>query len=126
MAYLDHAATTPLLPEALAAVVAELGQVGNASSLHAAGRRSRRVVEESRELVAESFGARPSEVVFTAGGTEADNLALKGLFWSRSSADHRRPRIVASPVEHHAVLDPLRWLEEHEGAEIVWLPVDHL
>ena len=99
MAYLDHAATTPLLPEALAAVVAELGQVGNASSLHAAGRRSRRVVEESRELVAESFGARPSEVVFTAGGTEADNLALKGLYWSRNSAGERRPRSCATSTD---------------------------
>jgi len=126
MAYLDHAATTPLLPEALEAVVAELGRVGNASSLHAAGRRARRVVEESRELVAESFGARPSEVVFTAGGTEADNLAVKGLYWARNGSGRHRPRIVASPVEHHAVLDPLQWLVEHEGAEVVWLPVDGL
>jgi cysteine desulfurase len=128
MAYLDHAATTPLLPEALAAVTAELGLVGNPSSLHAAGRRARRTVEESRELVAESFGARPSEVVFTGGGTEADNLAVKGLYWARNAARGgvrvRRPRIVASPVEHHAVLDPLGWLAAHEGAVIDWLPVD--
>lgn len=134
MAYLDHAATTPLLPEALAAVTAELGYVGNASSLHAAGRRARRVVEESRERLAESFGARPSEIVFTSGGTEADNLAVKGLYWARNAADpadgaaavRRRPKIIASPIEHHAVLDPLAWLAEHEGAEIVWLPVDRL
>ncbi len=128
MAYLDHAATTPLLPEALAAVTAELGLVGNPSSLHGAGRRARRIVEESRELVAASFGARPSEVIFTGGGTEADNLAVKGLFWARnaprSGARAHRPRIVASPVEHHAVLDPLRWLVEHEGAVVEWLPVD--
>ena len=133
MAYLDHAATTPLLPEALAAVTAELGYVGNASSLHAAGRRARRVVEESRERLAESFGARPSEIVFTSGGTEADNLAVKGLYWARNAADpadgagvRRRPRIIASPIEHHAVLDPLAWLAEHEGAEILWLPVDRI
>jgi cysteine desulfurase len=130
MAYLDHAATTPLLPEALAAVTAGLGLVGNPSSLHAAGRRARRTVEESRELVAESFGARPSEVVFTGGGTEADNLAVKGLYWARNAPRGgvavRRPRIVASPVEHHAVLDPLRWLAAHEGAVIEWLPVDRL
>ena len=130
MVYLDHAATTPLLPEALAAVTAELGLVGNPSSLHAAGRRARRIVEESRELVAASFGARPSEVVFTAGGTEADNLAVKGLYWARNATRDgigvRRPRIIASPVEHHAVLDPLRWLVEHEGAVIDWLPVDRL
>ncbi len=126
MAYLDHAATTPMLPAARAVMTAELHQVGNASSLHAAGRRARRVVEESRESVAAAFGARPSEVVFTAGGTEADNLAVKGLFWARRAADPARRRIVASPVEHHAVLDPLSWLVEHEGAEVSWLPVDRL
>jgi cysteine desulfurase len=126
MAYLDHAATTPMLPAAVEAVTAELSRVGNASSLHAAGRRARRVVEESRESLAAAFGARPGEVVFTSGGTEADNLAVKGLFWARRAADARRRRIVASPVEHHAVLDPLDWLVEHEQAEVVWLPVDRL
>ena len=126
MAYLDHAATTPMLPAAVEAVTAELSRVGNASSLHAAGRRARRVVEESRESLAAAFGARPGEVVFTSGGTEADNLAVKGLFWARRAADPRRRRIVASPVEHHAVLDPLDWLVEHEQAEVVWLPVDRL
>jgi cysteine desulfurase len=81
------------------------------------------VVEESREAIAAAFGARPSEVVFTGGGTEADNLAVKGLFWSRQQ-DRPRPRILASSVEHHAVLDPVRWLAEHQGAEVVWLDVD--
>ena len=123
MAYLDHAATTPMLPAAMAALTKELGEVGNPSSLHAAGRRARRAVEESREAIAAAFGARPSEVVFTAGGTEADNLAVKGLYWSRQK-EHRRPRILASSVEHHAVLDPVRWLVEHQGAEVVWLEVD--
>ena len=79
--YLDHAATTPMLPEAIAAMTEELAQLGNPSSLHNAGRRARRVVEESREQLAEVFGARASEVIFTSGGTEADNLAVKGLFW---------------------------------------------
>src|SRR5437763_8340772 len=124
MPYLDHAATTPLLPEARAALVDELDQVGNASSLHAAGRRARRVVEESREAVAAAFGARPGEVVFSGGGTEADNLAVKGLFWARRDAEPRRVRVLASPVEHHAVLDPLHWLAAHEGAVVEWLPVD--
>ncbi|HYY09574.1 MAG TPA: aminotransferase class V-fold PLP-dependent enzyme, partial [Kineosporiaceae bacterium] len=78
-AYLDHAATTPMLPEALAAMTEELALAGNASSLHTSGRRARRVVEESREQLAAAIGAGPSEVVFTAGGTEADNLAVKGL-----------------------------------------------
>ncbi len=125
-AYLDHAATTPMLPEALAAMTAELARAGNASSLHARGRRARRVVEEARERLAAAVGAGPSEVVFTAGGTEADNLAVKGLYWARRTEDPRRRRLLASAVEHHAVLDPVEWLAAHEGAEVEWLPVDAL
>ncbi|MEO8106262.1 MAG: cysteine desulfurase family protein [Actinomycetes bacterium] len=125
MAYLDHAATTPILPVATAALTKELGELGNPSSLHAAGRRARRVVEESREVIAASFGARPSEVVFTGGGTEADNLAIKGLYWNRQEK-RPRPRILASSVEHHAVLDPVRWLAETQGADVVWLDVDEI
>lgn len=124
MVYLDHAATTPMLPEAVQAMTAQLAVTGNASSLHAAGRRARRTVEESRESLAASLGARPSEVVFTSGGTEADNLAVKGLYWSRRDADPARIRLLASPVEHHAVLDAVDWLAEHEGARVEWLPVD--
>ncbi|MYW29309.1 aminotransferase class V-fold PLP-dependent enzyme, partial [Streptomyces sp. SID2119] len=124
MAYLDHAATTPMLPEAIEAMTAQLSVTGNASSLHAAGRRARRTVEESRETLADSLGARPSEVVFTSGGTEADNLAVKGLYWSRRDADPRRTRVLAGPVEHHAVLDAVDWLAEHEGATVDYLPVD--
>jgi cysteine desulfurase len=124
MVYLDHAASTPMLPEAVAAMSELLGQVGNASSLHATGRRARRIVEESRERLAQAVGARPSEVIFTGGGTEADNLAVKGLFWSRREADARRRRVVVSAVEHHAVLDSAEWLWAHEGAEVSWLPVD--
>ncbi|MGY4904453.1 cysteine desulfurase family protein [Streptomyces sp. 900116325] len=124
MAYLDHAATTPMLPEAIAAMTAQLAVTGNASSLHAAGRRARRTVEESRETLADALGARPSEVVFTSGGTEADNLAVKGLYWARRDADPRRTRVLAGPVEHHAVLDAVDWLAEHEGAIVEYLPVD--
>ncbi|MEU6876234.1 cysteine desulfurase family protein [Streptomyces sp. NPDC046751] len=124
MAYLDHAATTPMLPEAIEAMTAQLAVTGNASSLHAAGRRARRTVEESRETLADALGARPSEVVFTSGGTEADNLAVKGLYWARRDADPRRTRVLASPVEHHAVLDAVDWLAEHEGATVEYLPVD--
>jgi cysteine desulfurase len=124
MAYLDHAATTPMLPAAVEAVTALLGTVGNPSSLHSAGRRARRVVEESREVVARTLGARPSEVIFTGSGTESDNLAVKGLYWARRGADPRRRRILASAVEHHAVLDSAVWLAEHEGAEVEELPVD--
>ena len=125
--YLDHAATTPMRPEAIAAMTEELGHLGNPSSLHAAGRRARRVVEESREQLAEVFGARPSEVIFTSGGTEADNLAVKGLYWARQDGAARRQgnrhRVLTTSVEHHAILDSARWLEEAQGAEAVWLAV---
>ncbi|MFF3640613.1 cysteine desulfurase family protein [Streptomyces sp. NPDC002564] len=127
MAYLDHAATTPMLPEAIAAMTAQIAVTGNASSLHAAGRRARRTVEEAREALAASLGARPSETVFTSGGTEADNLAVKGLYWARRYAGEGAPartRLLASPVEHHAVLDAVHWLGEHEGATVEYLPVD--
>jgi cysteine desulfurase len=117
--YLDHAATTPMRPEAIEALTAQLSAVGNPSSLHASGRSARRVVEESRERIAQALGCRPTEVVFTSGGTESDNLALKGLYWSR-----QRRRVLATAVEHHAVLDPLHWLADHEGAELTLLPVD--
>jgi cysteine desulfurase len=123
LVYLDHAATTPMRPEAIAAMTEELARLGNPSSLHAAGRRARQVVEESREQIAEVFGARPSEVVFTSGGTEADNLAVKGLYWARGGGAGRR-RVLTTSVEHHAVLDSVRWLEEAQGAEAVWLGVD--
>jgi cysteine desulfurase len=119
--YLDHAATTPMRPEAIAAMTEELARLGNPSSLHTAGRRARRVVEESREQIAEVFGARPSEVVFTSGGTEADNLAVKGLYWARQ--DGSRRRVLTTAIEHHAVLDSVRWLEQAQGAEAVWLSV---
>ncbi|KRA29695.1 MULTISPECIES: cysteine desulfurase family protein [unclassified Nocardioides] len=122
--YLDHAATTPMTDVAIEALTARLREVGNASSLHASGRRARRIVEESRETVAQALNCRPGEVVFTSGGTEADNLAVKGLYWSRRATDPRRLRFLASGVEHHAVLDPLEWLEEHEGAAVNLLPVD--
>jgi cysteine desulfurase len=124
MPYLDHAATTPLLPEARTVVTAALGELGNASSLHGSGRRARRRVEEAREQLAASLGARPSEVILTGGGTESDNLAVKGIFWARRAGDPRRNRVLVSTVEHHAVLDAVTWLAEHEGAELSWLEVD--
>jgi len=122
--YLDHAATTPMQPAAIEAMTDVLATVGNASSLHTSGRAARRRMEEAREALARLLGARPSEIVFTAGGTESDNLAVKGVYWARRDADSRRRRIVTSPVEHHAVLDAVMWLVEHEGAEVTWLPVD--
>ena len=124
--YLDHAATTPMLPEAVAVMAEALTRTGNASSLHSAGRRARRLVEESRERIAAAVGARPSEVVLTTGGTESDNLAVKGLYWARRAADPRRTRVLVSAIEHHAVLESAEWLAEHEGADVVLLPVDRL
>ena len=122
--YLDHAATTPMHPEAIEAMSAALGSVGNASSLHTAGRAARRRLEESRESLAASLGARPSEVVFTAGGTDSDNLAVKGIYWARRDADPHKRRIVTTAVEHHAVLDAVEWLSEHEAAEVTFLPTE--
>ncbi|BCI52526.1 cysteine desulfurase [Mycolicibacterium litorale] len=121
--YLDHAATTPMHPAAIEAMTAVLTTVGNASSLHGAGRLARRRMEEARETLAGLLGARPSEIIFCAGGTESDNLAVKGIFWARRDADARRRRIVTTPIEHHAVLDAVEWLVDHEGAEVTWLPV---
>jgi cysteine desulfurase len=124
--YLDHAATTPMIPEAMAAMSEQLQALGNPSSLHASGRSARRVVEEARERVAQALGARPSDVVFTAGGTEADNLAVKGLWWARRKDDRRRTRVLVSAIEHHAALDPVQWLEAEEGATVEYLPVDRV
>src|ERR1700710_382221 len=105
-----------MLPEVLAAMTEQLGRVGNASSLHASGRSARRVAEQSRERLAQGLGARPAEVLLPGGAPESDTLAVKGLFWARRDADSRRRRIVVSPAEHHAVLDSVEWLGEHDGA----------
>jgi len=113
-----------MLDQAREAWIENSSLLGNPSSLHASGRAARRIVEESRESIAADLGVRPSAVIFTSGGTEADNLAIKGLFWKRRALIDGVPIIIASPIEHHAVLDPLQWLAEHEGAEISWLPVD--
>ena len=113
-----------MLPEAIEVMTEELAQLGNPSSLHNAGRRARRVVEESREQIAEVLNARPSEVVFTSGGTEADNLAIKGLYWARRDVDPARRRVLVTAIEHHAVIDSVRWLHTHEGADASYLDVD--
>src|ERR1700728_4157439 len=121
--YLDHAATTPMLPESIAAMTEELAQLGNPSSLHNAARRARRVVEESREQIAEVFGARAGEVIFTSGATEPHTLAVTGVFWARRADTPRRTRVLTTAVEHHAVLDSVRWLADAEGAPPPWPPV---
>ncbi|KAF0969219.1 IscS-like cysteine desulfurase [Gordonia sp. YY1] len=113
-----------MLPEAVEAMTAVFSTPGNASSLHGSGRTARRRLEEAREAIAAAVGARPSEVIFTGGGTESDNLAVKGIYWARRRADEQRRRIIVSGVEHHAVLDPAQWLAADAGAELVVLPVD--
>ena len=114
-----------MLPAARAAWVEQSGRTGNPSSLHASGRAARRVVEESRESIAAQLNVRPSAVVFTSGGTEADNLAVKGLFWTRRATVGAR-RLLASSIEHHAVLDPVEWLQSEQGADVSWIGVDAL
>jgi len=122
--YLDHAATTVVYDHVVEAMALQQRRVGNPSSLHSAGRAARRIVEESRERLAATLGARPSEVIFTSGGTEADNLAIAGIFRSRRDEDPRRTRIVASAVEHHAVLDCVEALAARDGATVTWVPSD--
>lgn len=115
--YLDHAATTPMVPAAREAVMRELSRIGNPSSLHRSGRAARRVVEEAREGIAARVGAHPAEIIFTSGGTESDNLAIKGAFWGRR--EPTRTRVVTSAAEHHAVLDSVGWLGVSGGADVV-------
>jgi len=123
--YLDYAATTPLRKEVFDAYVEQLQTLGNPSSVHSSGQAVRRTLEEARESLAKSVDCNRSEVIFTAGGTESNNLAIKGLYWQRSAEDSNRNIIISAATEHHAVIDPIEWLEKHDGAEVVWLPVDY-
>ncbi|MBC7463667.1 MAG: cysteine desulfurase [Actinobacteria bacterium] len=120
--YLDHAATTPMVEACTQAVIRQLKVLGNPSSLHTFGRAARKELERAREIIARHVDCHPSEIIFTGSGTEADNTALKGLFW-RGKA-HGRNVVVISAIEHHAILDPAQWLTDHEGAEVILLDVD--
>ena len=117
--YLDHAATTPMFDVAIDAMNSALRKLGNPSSLHTEGRSTRKDVEDAREKIAQAVGCLASEVIFTGSGTEADNAAIKGLFWHSD-----KKIILVSSIEHHAVLDPAQWLAEHEGAELIQIPVN--
>ena len=120
--YFDHAATTPMVDAALNALNTQLKKLGNASSLHSAGRAVRKDLEAAREEIAQAINCAPSEVIFTATGTEANNLAIKGLYWKGVKENKRV--IITSTFEHHAVMDPIVWLVEHEGAQVVGVNVD--
>lgn len=119
--YLDHAATTPLRPEARDAWLEAAEVVGNASSIHGAGQTARRLLEDARDRLAAVLDCQPIEVVFTSGGTESINLALKGLWWSRPAG---RDAIALPDGEHHATLDTVAWLRDREGARILAVPLD--
>ncbi|WP_233555864.1 cysteine desulfurase family protein [Galactobacter caseinivorans] len=121
--YLDHAATSPLSPAAREVILAHLDLVGNPNSLHGPGRAAHRLVEESRERLAVAIGVHPSEILFTSGGTEADNLGLKGTWWASHGRDAHRRGILLTGAEHHAVLDAVEWLVAHEGAHTVQVPL---
>lgn len=122
--YLDHAATTPIRPQVLAAYTKALQAVGNPSSVHKFGQDARNALEAARESLAVSVGANRSEVIFTSGGTESDNLAIKGLYWDRNGKEADRKVIITAATEHHGVLDPIYWLADHQGAELALIPVD--
>ena len=120
--YVDHAATTPMSPAAISAISQQMQQLGNPSSLHSHGRATRKALEDAREVIAQQIDCLPSEVIFTASGTEANNIALKGLFWNGKK--NGKNVIVISAIEHHAILDPAHWLQTHEGAEVITVPVN--
>jgi cysteine desulfurase len=120
--YVDHAATTPLSPAAFKAITSQLQELGNPSSLHTHGRATRKSLEDAREAIAREVGSLASEVIFTASGTEANNIALKGLWWNGKA--HGKKVVVISAIEHHAILDPAHWLQTHEGAEVILVPVN--
>lgn len=124
MVYLDHAATTDVFPEVIEVMNAQLSATGNPSSLHASGRNARKTVEIAREKIAAALNCLPGEVIFTSGGTESDNLAIKGMYWLRNSQNPKRNKIIISSIEHHAVLDPAIWMEESENAEVIYAQVD--
>ena len=126
VAYLDHAASTPVRPEATKAFTDALAHSGNPSSVHRHGQAARALVEDAREYLATVLGSQPIEVIFTSGGTESINLALVGLFRAAVEKDAKRNRIVVPEAEHHATLDTVLWLQEHEGAVLEWIPVDKL
>ncbi|MFM8926596.1 MAG: cysteine desulfurase family protein [Rhodoluna sp.] len=122
--YLDYAATTPIRDEVLESYVHYLKELGNPSSVHTSGQAVRRALEEARESLAQALDCNRNEVIFTSGGTESNNMAIKGLYWQRREEDEKKNLILSAASEHHAVIDPIEWLAKHDGAEIIWLKID--
>lgn len=120
--YLDHAATTPMVEACAQALIGQMNSLGNPSSLHTYGRAARKEVERAREVISHHLDCHPSEIIFTGSGTEANNTALKGLYWR--GREKGRNLVVISAIEHHAILDPAQWLADHEGAEVIQIQVD--
>lgn len=123
MAYFDHAATTPVRATAVAEIVRCTELTGNPSSVHSAGQQARAILEDSRDRVAAALGCHRSEVIFTSGGTESNNQAIKGIYWQRHQADPALDLIISAATEHHALIDPIEWLEKHQSARVHWLKV---
>jgi cysteine desulfurase len=122
--YLDHAATSPIRPSVLERYTKTLAQIGNPASVHSFGQSSRQLLEEAREQIARSLDCDRNEVVFTSGGTESDNLAVKGLYWQRHAENRNRTLIISSSAEHAAVLDSVNWLVSEQGAEAYFVAMD--
>lgn len=122
--YLDNAATAPIRPSVIDAYTRALKVLGNPASVHSFGQKAREILEQARESIAQDLGCHRSEVIFTSGGTESDNLGVKGIYWHRRASNPRRQVIITSAAEHHAVLDSVEWLVREQGAEAIYLPMD--
>lgn len=122
--YLDHASTTAIYPVVVERLAEDLLKLGNPSSIHTMGQTARGMLEGAREDLARVVGCDRQEVIFTSGGTESDNLAIKGLYWASINENPDRNIIVSTYTEHHAVIDPIEWLETYQGAKVHWLKVD--
>lgn len=122
--YLDHAATSPIRQSVLDLYVATLSEVGNPASVHSFGQRSRQILEQAREDIAKAIECDRNEVIFTSGGTESDNLAIKGLYWRTNALDTDKNIIVSAAAEHHAVVDAINWLVDSQNAELYLIPSD--
>lgn len=122
--YLDHAATSPIRASVLDLYTATLSEIGNPASVHSFGQRSRQILEQAREEIAKAIQCDRNEVIFTSGGTESDNLAIKGMYWNANSQNPSKNIIISSAAEHHAVLDAINWLVDSQNAQAYWIPSD--